>query len=239
MKRIILILLFLAALVSISAQGRYPFHTNRATSTTREDIHYLFNNSTDNETSEGAWINTGMDFSTSSPPEGTHWANAASGSGDYFQLPTSYTNSFPADFSISFFFKTPTNGTNIRMIESGSAGSTGFAARMNSTGQDFDVFTNSTELNATNFAGFSPSNNQTFHFMLTYESSTGYVYIYVDGVEENDASPELGASGITLTGDWFIMNFALGQMDDFRIFPEILDGTDATWLNNNAGTPLP
>jgi hypothetical protein len=244
MRRIILILLFLTGLLTVSGQGRYPFHAARnvATPDTREDIHYLFeNNVIDSSSNSNDFTNTGMTFTTSpTPPEGSYQATATSSAGDYFQLPTSYTNSFPSDFSITFRVYLTTDNTNQRIIQCGTPYTSGFNVRVNTTGQDLDVFTNSTEINATNYFGSAPSTGAYRTFGFSYESSTGNLYIYVNGVDDTDGGgPGAGVAGITLTNAWYIFNSSTGHIDDFRVFPEILDATDMLWIHNNAGTPLP
>jgi len=43
---------------------------------------------------------------------------------------------------------------------------------------------------------------------------------------------------VGMSGTWYIMNAAVGWLDDFRIYDKILSSVDATFLYNNPGVAL-
>lgn len=233
-------LFILLLLIVTSAFGqRYPYHAARA-SDMREDVMYLFENNTDNETDEDAWANTSMTFVTSPTPipEGTY-ASRTGGGGSYITLPSSYTDVFPDDFTIMFWHNTSTTSSGLMLVEAVSM-SSGFAIRINTTTgtEDFDVWTDGTEGNATNFYGPTLVNNWV-HYAVTYNSTSGDVDIFVDGVYKSDGgTPEACTAGIDLTGAWKIMGSGTQYIDDFRIFPEELSTTDILSIKNNPGVPF-
>jgi hypothetical protein len=243
MRRILIAILFVVAAISLSGQARN--FTYRGTGSTpapsaREIVHYLFENNTDDESgNEYSFTNNGGSFETTpSPEEGTyHWASTSS-TGEYITINSTLTSSWPSDFSISARAYFTTEGTNLRWITTGTQGSTGFTVRVNTTGQDMDVFTNSTESSFNNYFSSSPSTNAYRTFGVSYESSSGTVRFYVDGVEHG-SSPSTGASGVTLTGAWYLFNNVNGYIDDFRVYDELLTEANFLWIHNNAGDPLP
>jgi hypothetical protein len=234
----IFILLLLCS--SVNAQiGRFSFSSaNVATSEYREDIMYLFDGDNKDETPNGNdFTNTGITFTTTAPTpiQGSHCGYSSGSTGTYFTLPVSYSDVFPGDFTITMWIYT-TQTANLRLTQSGNPYVLGFNTRFNSTGNDMDVFTNTTEVNATNF--LVPSTNVWFHLGISYESSTGYIHIYVNGVEQTDAVPGLGATGVTLDASWHILNSAIGWIDDFRVFSEILPESEVDDIKDNPGVPL-
>jgi len=242
------ILLFMCAAVSgQQVVMGYPMQTiyNPPTSEAegREDIWYVFEyNTTDTSGNGYDWTNTGpLTFESSGAPEGSWFADDNGMSGDYITLPTGYTDAFPTDFTICFWYWTSASSTGLTLINCGTPWSSGFNARISTAGEDFDVFTDAVECNATNYCPDGQAINEWYHFVISYESSTGYVYVYIDGVEaqDNRPSPENGATDIDLTSTWYLLNNATGSIDDFRIFPEILSEANVLWIKNNPGVALP
>lgn len=235
MKKLVVIAILLIIAALASGQGRYPFHvTNVATPDSREDIMYLFENNNDNEIGGDGFVNTGMTYETSgNPPEGTYLGRALDGGTDYFQIPTSYTDFFPTSFTVMFWLYVDYSSSNVRIINCGTAYSSGFNVRYNSTGNDLDVFTNSTEINANNFGTAIGAWN---HIAISYESTTGYVNIFVNGVHRTTNGS--GVSGITLTNPWYMLNGAAARIDDFRVFPELLNVSEVLSIVNNPGVLL-
>lgn len=230
------LLLLLALIPSLLfSQGRYPFHSSRATATTyEEDIWYLFENDNTDEVGSNDFINTDITFvTTPTPPEGTYAGRSVSSTTDFFQLPTAYTGSFPSDFTITFRIQVTTSSTAIVLVESGTLYTTGFGIRLNSSGNDLDVFTNATELNATNFT--TDAIDVWFEFAVSYDGSTGDVNIIVNGVDKGGGT---GVSGITLTNDWYILSDAIGYIDNFRLFPRVLSVAECLTLYGNPDDPL-
>jgi hypothetical protein len=230
--------LFLFISITIVGQVRIvmpaPVIAETGPSGGEEDIWYQFENNEDDASGNGYdFTNTSWSYTTgTSPPQGSYWVADASTTGAYGTLPSSYTNSFPPDFSIAFYFRTASS-QNWWVIESGTKQVSGFSIRVNVPGDDFDVFTNNVEVNANNFG---TALNTTNHFVICYESTTGYVDIYVNGVLETSNGD--GDAGIPLTNAWYMMNGAVGNFDDFRVFPKILNQTEVTRLYNNPDDPL-
>lgn len=230
-----LAILFIMLPILLSGQGRYPFYTpvGGATPTYDEDVWYLFDDNSD-EVGSNDFTNTGLTFvSSPTPPEGSNWAYSASVLGTYATLPSSYYSVWPTDFSVAFWFRTPNTGTGVRLMVNGTYYVTGLTLRLNATGNDFDVFTNTTEISANNFGTAVNADN---HFVVTYESSTGYVDIIINGVSR--VSNGAGATGITMTNAMYLMNNAVGYMDDFRVFPRIISTAEANTLYTNPGDAL-
>lgn len=206
----------------------------------REDIHYLFENNTDDESgNDYSFTNTSCTYETSTPtpPEGTYTIKSG-GAGSYFTLPTSYTDNFPDDFTITFWHYTSVSYYQVMQVEAISM-SSGFAIRLNSTdgSEDCDVWTDGTESNATNFSSSSVAGTM-FHYAVDYTSSTGLIHIHVNGVNKTDGGSETGDTDIDLTGVWKLLGTSAGEMDDFRIFPEILSTSEILSIKNNPGVPL-
>lgn len=231
-------ILFLLALFPaiLFGQGRYPFHAAPTSSTVYQEEYWaLFENNEDDEVGGDDWLSTDIVFVTTPTPipEGTYAARSLDASGDFGQLPVSFSSSAPSSFTFSFFFNTSQNSTILRLFESGTAYSTGFTLRLNSTGNDLDFFTNSTELNATNFT--TDAIDVWFHFAVSYDSSTGAVEMYVNGVDEGGGT---GVAGITTTNPWFFMPGVAGWMDDLRVYPRVLTPAEVSTIYNNPGNPL-
>lgn len=236
-------IVFLGLFAGLYAQpeiGRSPFSSANIAGGDefREDIMYLFEDDNTDEVQGLDFINTGIDFTSSSPTpaEGSFCGFIDLTSSDYFTLPSSYTDSYPEDFTIMFWFYTETSSATLRLTQSGTPYSSGFNTRFNSTGNDMDVFTDASEVNATNFK--VPSTDDWFHLAIMYESSTGHIHIIVDGQEETDGGLGEGDIGVTLTNTWHLFNAADGWVDDFRIFPEILSVSEIDDIHNNPGVPL-
>lgn len=212
------------------------YNVAAASSSTSEDIHYLFENDTTDESgSDFGFTNTSMTFVASpTPPQGSYWVNSGSATTTYGTLPTSYTDNFPDDLSISFIFRTGSStGTNEILVNTGTEKTTGLTIRFSPGGNDLDVFTNTTEISAN---GGGTGEDVDHYFVVTYNSTSGYVNIYRDNVQT--VTNGAGTTGITLTGNWYIMGNGSGQIDDFRVFPRVITSAEVTKIYNNPGTPL-
>lgn len=207
-------------------------------SSAAEDIHYLFENNTDDESGNSySFTNTNGTYETTpTPPEGSYLIDCGLTTA-YFTLPSSYTDNFPDDFTIMFWVQSSISNTNILLVEAVSK-TDGFAIRLNTAGNDLDIFTDGTEAEFNNFAS-APTYGVMIHYAVDYTSSTGTLHVHINGVE---TSLDAGSveTDIDLTGAWKIATGSAGYhyMDDFRIFPEVLSSSEILSIKNNPGTPL-